>query len=194
MYTNRCTAKTTNGKRCKRTKSTAEETCIQHISMYPKQCVYASKRFNRCVSVAPYGAEYCKGHQALRIVESVVSSALDEPIIISDSESDSEYVPESDSESETETGTEYDTDDSEWLPYDHKKQKNVVMVEGGGSESVCDCHEDADKLNTAFYDYIEDEENPNVMLILDTLVKVRNMPVEEFNELLDYIDFIHGEN
>lgn len=191
MYANRCVAKTTEGKRCKRTKTTAEGTCVQHISMFPKQCMFTSTRFNRCTAVAPYSKDYCNGHQALR-----------EPIIIEDSDdeiitvhdSDSEYVPESNSESETETGTEYDTDDSEWLPYDHKKQTNVVMVEGGGSESVCDCHEDADKLNTAFYDYIEDEENPNVMLILDTLVKVRNMPVEEFNELLDYIDFIHGEN
>lgn len=184
MYTNRCAAKTTEGKRCKRTKATTEGTCLQHISMYPKRCMYASARFNICTAVAPYSNDYCNGHQALR-----------EHIVIDDS--DSEYVPE-DSASESEE-SEFaddegsDSDDSEWLPYDHKKQKRPVIVEGGASESICDCHEERDvddELNTAFYDWIEDEENPNVMLIHDTIVKIRDMSAEDFNELLDYLENI----
>ena len=209
---NRCVAKTAEGKRCKRTKTTSEGTCVQHISMFPNRCMFTSPRFNRCTAVAPYSKDYCNGHQALR-----------EPIIIEDSDdeiitvhdSDSEYIPES--ESESEYTVESDSDDSEWLPYDHKKQKRPVIVEGvdlpmilnggfhmttreifnmrnisvagGGSESICDCHEQ-DELNTAFYDYIEDEENPNVMLIHDTLVKTRDMPADKFNELLDYLEEI----
>ena len=179
MYTNRCVAKTVEGKRCKRTKTTAEGTCSQHISMFPKQCMFTSLRFNRCTAVAPYIKDYCNGHQALR-----------EPIIIedSDSDSDSEYIPES--ESESEYSVESDSDDSEWLPYDHKKQKRPVILEGNCSESICDCHEDMDndELNTAFYEYIEDTENPNVMLIRDTIVKTRDMSADKFNELLDYIE------
>lgn len=200
MYANRCVAKTTEGKRCKRTKSTAEGTCLQHISMYPKRCMYASARFNRCAAVAPYSKDYCNEHQAVR-EPIVVDDSDDEIITVHDS--DSEYVPESDSETESEFADDEgsDSDDSEWLPYDHKKQKRPVIVEGGASESICDCHEekdtiedelfeDEDELNTAFYDWVEDEENPNVMLIRDTFVTVRDMSVDKFNELLDYLEDI----
>jgi len=187
MYAKRCSATTNAGKRCKRNKTTAEGTCEQHISMYPKRCLYASPRFNRCGLVAPYGNDYCNEHKILR-----------EPIVIEDSESedevitvhdsDSEYIPDSESKNES--------DDSEWLPYDHKKQKRPVIVEGGGSESICDCHEemDDDELNTAFYEYIEDEKNPNVMLIRDTIVKTRDMSADKFNELLDYLEYIIDDN
>jgi hypothetical protein len=189
-YANRCVAKTSNGKRCKRTKATAEGTCLQHISMYPKRCMYVSTRFNRCTAVAPYIKDYCNEHEALREPIVVVDSD-DEIITVHDS--DSEYVPESDSETESEFADDEgsDSDDSEWLPYDHKKQKRPVIVEGGASESVCDCH---DELNTAFYDWVEDEENPNVMLIRDTIVKTRDMSVEDFNELLDYLENIIEDN
>lgn len=185
MYANRCIAKTTEGKRCKRTKSTAEGTCVQHISMYPKRCMYASARFNRCTAVAPYSKDYCNGHQALREPED------DEIITVHDS--DSEYVPETESEFADDEGS--DSDDSEWLPYDHKKQKRPVIVEGGGSESICDCHEEREDedefgLNTAFYNWIEDEENPDVMMIRDVIVKTRDMPAGQFNEFLDYLEDI----
>jgi hypothetical protein len=150
--------------------------------------MYASARFNRCTAVAPYSKDYCNGHQALR--EPIIIESEDEVITVHDS--DSEYVPESDSETESEFADDEgsDSDDSEWLPYDHKKQKRPVIVEGGASESICDCHEERDELNTAFYDWIEDEENPNVMLIRDTFVTVRDMPVDKFNELLDYLEDI----
>ena len=194
MYANRCVANTTERKRCKRTKSTAEGTCSQHISMFPKQCMFTSTRFNRCTAVAPYSKDYCNGHQALRepiIIEDSESEYIPE----SESEDDSEYIPESDSDDDSEYIPESDSEDSEWLPYDHKKQKRPVIVEGDCSESVCDCHEEKDELNTAFYDYIEDEENPNVMLIRDALVKTRDMSADKFNELLDYIeDLIDNTN
>ncbi len=195
MYAKRCSSTTNAGKRCKRNIATAEGTCVQHISMYPKRCSYLSPRFNRCGLVAPYGNDYCKEHKAAR-----------EPIIIDDSESedevitvhdsDSEYIPDSESESESDYADDEgsDSDDSEWLPYDHKKQKRPVIIEGGASESICDCHEERDELNTAFYDWIEDEENPNVMLIRDTIVKTRDMSVEDFNELLDYLENIIEDN
>jgi hypothetical protein len=143
--------------------------------------MFASARFNRCTAVAPYSKDYCNDHQALR-EPIVVDDSEDEIITVHDS--DSEYVPE-DSASETEY--ESDSDDSEWLPYDHKKQKRPVIVEGGGSESVCDCH---DELSSEFYDWIEDEKNPNIMLIRDTIVKTRDMSVDEFNELLDYLEYL----
>jgi len=193
MYAKRCSSTTNAGKRCKRNIATAEGTCVQHISMYPKRCSFVSPRFNRCGLVAPYGNDYCKEHKAAR-----------EPIIIGDSESedevitvhdsDSEYIPDSESESDYADDEGSDSDDSEWLPYDHKKQKRPVIVEGGASESICDCHEERDELNTAFYDWIEDEENPNVMLIRDTIVKTRDMSVEDFNELLDYLENIIEDN
>jgi hypothetical protein len=197
MYANRCVAKTVEGKRCKRTKSTAEGTCSQHISMFPKQCMFTSTRFNRCTAVAPYSKDYCNGHQALRepiIIEDSDSDSDSEYIPESESEDESEYIPESESEyipeSESEYISESESEDSEWLPYDHKKQKRLVIVEGNCSESICDCHEDMDndELNTAFYEYIEDAENPNVMLIRDTIVKTRDMSADKFNELLDYIE------
>jgi hypothetical protein len=185
MYANRCVAKTNAGKRCKRTRATTEGTCLQHISMYPKRCMFASARFNRCTSVAPYGNDYCKEHKPLRTV--------DEPIVIDDSDDEIITVHDSDSESEY---VDDESDDSEWLPYDHKKQKNPVIVEGGASESICDCHEFEDDtlgLNTAFYDYIEDEENPNIMLVRDTIVAARDMSSTNFNKLLDYFEDIMSE-
>jgi hypothetical protein len=169
--------------------------------------MYTSPRFKRCGFVAPYGNDYCREHKAARepiIIED--SESEDEAITVHDS--DSEYIPESESESEyipdsendsenesendSENESENDSDDSEWLPYDHKKQKRPVIVEGGGSESICDCHDD--ELNTAFYDYIEDEKNPNVMLIRDVIVKTRDMHPRKFNELLDYLECIIDYN
>jgi hypothetical protein len=111
--------------------------------------------------------------------------------VITVHDSDSEYIPDSESESEYADDEGSDSDDSEWLPYDHKKQKRPVIVEGGGSESVCDCH---DQLSSEFYDWIEDEKNPNVMLIRDTIVKTRDMSADKFNELLDYLEYIIDDN
>lgn len=189
MYANRCVSKTNAGKRCKRAKATVEGTCLQHISMYPKQCMYTSARFNRCTTSAPYSKDYCNEHQALREPIIIDDDSEDEIITIHDS--DSEYESE---ELEFADDEGSDSDDSEWLPYDHKKQKRPVIVEGGGSESVCDCHEEKDELNTAFYDWVEDEENRNIMLIRDTIVKTRDMTVDEFNELLDYLENIIEDN
>lgn len=191
MYANRCSAKTVESKRCKRTKATAEGTCLQHISMYPKRCMYASARFNRCTAVAPYSKDYCNDHQTVREPEIITVHDSDSESEEYDEDSESEEYDE-DSESE-----EYsDSDDSEWLPYDHKKQKRPVIIEGDASESICDCHEerDEDELNTAFYDWIEDEDTPNVMLIRDAIVKVRVMSVEQLNSLLDFIDFVIEDN
>jgi hypothetical protein len=89
---------------------------------------------------------------------------------------------------------------SYWFPSNNTKQTPIVIedsdseiecvaeVAGQSSESYGDCHE-AYSLDT-FYDYIKDEENPNIMLIRDTILKTRFMSIDEFEDVLKSLDLI----